>query len=183
VDFSLIQKNLVVYLLCKFFFNTIKIILYFLKFYYTQREKNPKTWTFLSYNQFFIKEEFTLKTNLWIFCTSKWLVKIDNTNTRVERCKTNIQWLEIQNAYNQFVSKGLIEKNKQLELDASVLIPNIVGNITSYSARLGVENEEEALKKLYNEMQKYLSTKGTSFVEAVNKKKLFFKNCEVNNNE
>ena len=121
--------------------------------------------------------------NLWLFCTNDWLVKIDRTNTRVERCNINKDWLELQNAYKKFSSKGLIEKQKQIELDALVLVPNIVGNITSYSARKGNSNIDEAFSNLYKDTKKYLNKKSTSFEKEVNNKRLILDNCEVSKNE
>ena len=121
--------------------------------------------------------------DLWLFCTNNWLVKIDRTNSRVERCNINNEWLEIQKAYSNFNSKGIIEKKKQIELDASVLIPNIVGNITSYSARKGNINMDEAFSNLYRDTKRYLSNKATSFEKEVNNKRLIFGTCEVIQNE
>lgn len=121
--------------------------------------------------------------DLWLFCTNNWLVKIDRTNIRVERCNINKDWLELQKAYNKFNSKGFIEKQKQIELDALVLVPNIVGNITSYSARKGNNNIYEAFSSLYKDIKKYLSNKETSFEKEVNNKRLILQKCEVEKNE
>ena len=48
-------------------------------------------------------------------------------------------------------------------MDADVLIPNIIGNITSYSARKNIFDIDMAFKDLYNNSKKYLKTKQTSF--------------------
>lgn len=109
--------------------------------------------------------------DIWKFCTCKWLEKIDRTNIRVERCTVNRDWIEIQKAYDHFKSKGIIEKKKQIELDALVLVPNIVGSITSYSARKGKSNIEDAFADLYKDAKKYLINKETSFEKEVNKKR------------
>lgn len=101
--------------------------------------------------------------DIWKYCTEQWLVKIDKTNARVERCKINEQWIEVQGAYNDFKSVGLIKREKQLQMDADVLIPNIIGNITSYSARKNIFDIDMAFKDLYNNSKKYLKTKQTSF--------------------
>lgn len=117
--------------------------------------------------------------DLWLFCTNKWLVKVDRTNTRIERCITNNDWLELQKAYINFNSKGMVKREKQIELDAIILIPNIVGNITSYSARKGRINIDEAFSNLYRDTKKYLSNKETSFEEEVSNKRLILNNSEV----
>lgn len=103
-------------------------------------------------------------------CTIKHLVKIDKTNTRKERCPVNKEWQEIQNAYNEFVSVGLIQRNKQIELDAKALIPNILGCITSYSARTGDLNIIQAFNNIYEDSQKYFKNKQTDFEKEVKNK-------------
>ncbi len=146
--------------------------------------------------EFEIKSEFLRQFNintvndtlehlqdLWLFCTSEWLQKIDRTNIRVERCNLNNEWLEIQKAYSSFKSKGIIEKQRQIELDALVLVPNIVGNITSYSARKGNISIDEAFSNLYRDTKKYLYNKETSFEKEVHNKRLILGNSEVIQNE
>ena len=121
--------------------------------------------------------------DLWLFCTNQWLIKIDRTNPRVERCNINNDWLEIQKVYNEFHSEGMIAKEKQIELDANVLVPNIVGNITSYSARKGSITIDEAFSDLYKETKKYLLKKATSFEKEVKNKRLILGSSEVRQNE
>lgn len=121
--------------------------------------------------------------DLWKYCTEKWLIKIDRTNKRVERCNTCKDWLEIQNCYNTFNSIGLIEKQKQIELDATFLVPNIVGNITSYSARKGTITIDEAFSNLYKDTKKYLQNKASTFENEVANKVAFLYDCEVKQNE
>lgn len=172
------------------------------------QEKKQKTWFYEIWKnngmniknvwniEFEIKSEFLRQFNidtvndilehlqdLWLFCTNEWLQKIDRTNIRVERCNINSDWLEIQKAYSNFNSKGIIEKKKQIELDALVLVPNIVGNITSYSARKGNINIDEAFSNLYRDTKKYLFNKDTSFEKEVHNKRLILGNSEVIQNE
>ncbi len=136
--------------------------------------------------EFEIKSEYLRKFNittmkdviehlqdLWKYCTTKFIIKIDRTNNRVERCNTNENWLEIQKAYNNFNSVGLIERKKQIELDVNILVPSIVGNITSYSARKEQNNIDDAFSNLYNDTKRYLLRKNTSFEEEVNNKIAF----------
>ena len=118
--------------------------------------------------------EFKIKTvkdlenclkDIWEYCTKEWLVKIDRTNKRVERCQINEKWLEVQKAYKDFKSVGLIKREKQLEMEADSLIPNIIGNITSYSARKNITNMESAFQDLYCMSKRYLKISNTSFEE------------------
>lgn len=108
--------------------------------------------------------------DLWLFCTEKWLVKVDKTSTRIERCKTNVEWLEIQKSYSQFKMIGLIEKQKQLESDALSLVPNIVGTMTSYSARKGIIEMDKAFETFKRDARRYFHSKTKTFEEAVREK-------------
>ena len=126
------------------------------------------------FNIITVKDVIEHLQDLWKYCTTKFIIKIDRTNKRVERCNTNENWLEIQKVYDNFSSVGLIERKKQIELDANTLVPNIVGSITSYSARKEQNNIDDAFSNLYNDTKKYLLRKNTSFKEEVNNKIAFF---------
>ena len=120
--------------------------------------------------------------SLWQYCTAKWLVKVDRINERIERCPINADWLNIQKNYKDFSSHGLIKTEKQLSSDANILVPNIVGNITSYSARKRKKTINEAFYSLYFETKKYLRHKDTCFEDEVNRKMAFIGKSEVNRN-
>lgn len=113
--------------------------------------------------------------DLWRYCTSDFLIKIDNTCTRKERCPINKEWIEVQNAYNKFISTELIKRNKQIDLDAQALIPSIMGHITSYSARIGSLDFAETLDKIGREGKNYFRKKQTNFKEEVENKALLIK--------
>lgn len=117
-----------------------------------------------------IEEVCSCLPNLWRYCTEEWLVKIDRTNARVERCNINSSWIIIQKAYDEFHSKGYIPRQKQISMDAEVLLPNIVGSITSYSARINNVNMQTVFKQLYKDILKYMERKEKDFGKEVNSK-------------
>lgn len=135
------------------------------------------------YNIVTVNDVLTHLQDLWKYCTSQWLIRVNRTNKRIERCPIDKQWLEIQNNFNSFHSVGLIERKKQIEIDANVLIPNIVGNITSYSARKGNFNIDEAFFNLYKDTKFYLDKKETCFEKEVSNKLILLDDCEVTKNE
>ena len=135
------------------------------------------------FNIFTINDVITHLQDLWNFCTKKWLIKVDRTNKRIDRCSINLDWLEIQNAYNKFNSVGLIKREKQIETDANVLLPNIVGSITSYSAKKRNIDINKALSNLSIDIRKYLYNKSTSFENEVTNKIAFIYDGEVKQNE
>lgn len=109
-------------------------------------------------------------SNLWRYCTEQWIVKVDKIHTRIERCPINKQWQEIQNAYNEFNATPFIKREKQISMEAEILLPNIVGSITSYSARIKNSNMDEIFSILCKSTKKYLANKNSSFEEEVNSK-------------
>lgn len=122
------------------------------------------------FNLIEIKDICNHLKDLWKYCTNEYLIKIDRVNTRIERCPVNKEWQEIQNAYQDFISNGLIERKKQINMEATALIPNIIGSITSYSARTGDFDINEAFNKIYKDSQKYLKNKQTNFESEVKQK-------------
>lgn len=120
--------------------------------------------------------------DLWHYCTNEYLVKVDRVNTRIERCPVNKQWKEIQTAYEEFRSFGLIKREKQIDIEANTLIPTIIGYMTSYSAKKGEIDIKSAFNKIYIEGQKFLENKKTSFKKEVKDKMLLINKREVKNN-
>lgn len=119
-----------------------------------------------------IKEIENHLKDLWIYCTNNFITKVDRINSRIERCPIDKEWQELQKAYDNFLSTGFIKREKQIELDAQALIPNIVGNITSYSARKGERNIFQAFEQLCRETTEYLNNKETTFAAEVENKLL-----------
>lgn len=117
--------------------------------------------------------------DLWEFCTREWLVKIDRTNSRVERCRTNKEWEKIQNAFFYLSNSGLIEREKQISMDADILIPNIAGFITSYASRKNIVDMNIAFSNVKNDVDKYFKNKKTTFELETNIKNLRLRDCEV----
>lgn len=159
------------------------------------REKKHKTWFYEIWNknglnsenvwniEFEIKSEFLRNYNLytvndilshlkdiWEFCTTKFLIKINNDNAKTERCSINSEWLEIQKCYDNFKSQILIEREKANDYDANNLIPTIIGNITSYCAYKGILNIEDMIDNLKIFGKKYFVKKATTFEKEVEEK-------------
>lgn len=139
-----------------------------------------KSELFRKYNIHTIEDVTTHTKDLWEYCTKTWLIKIDKTNTRIARCRINNNWLELQDSFNHFKAVGLIEKQKQLQYDADALVPSIVGNITSYSARHSINDIGQAFNTLYKETTQYLSNKNTDFRQVVDTKASLLRDSEVN---
>lgn len=124
------------------------------------------------FNLIEMNDVYTHLKDLWSYCTNKYLVKVERVNSRIERCPISDQWKEIQSAYDNFSSVGLIERRKQVDIDANSLIPTIMGYMTSYSARKGEININTAFSKIFNDGQKFLKNKETDFEKEVKNKML-----------
>ena len=118
-------------------------------------------------NLFTVSDIYLHLQDLWRYCTENWLVKIDNSSSRKTRCKTTKDWLGIQNAYNNFSSKGLIKNHIVEEMNSSILVGTIAGFITSYSAGKNIIDYKIATKQLEIDTKKYFKSKNTTFNEVV----------------
>ena len=81
--------------------------------------------------------------------------------------------------FNIYLFLGLIERNKQITMDADILIPNIAGFLTSYSARKNILDIDDVLVKLKKEIELYYQKRNSSFALETNSKSLKFRDCEV----
>lgn len=159
------------------------------------RQSNKKTWFFDIWKnkglnpekvwnvEFEIKRHFLKDKNIdsvedaflkigamWVFCTKKWITKVNLDCTRIERCSTNEIWTNIQNTFSSFKEEKLISRERQLQTEALALIPGTIGNLTSFAARLGNNNIDEAISNLKVKGHKYLKAKNMDFSQAINKK-------------
>lgn len=117
-----------------------------------------------------VEDTFVRLKSIWTYCTTEWIVKVDLTRTRIERCPTNKAWVTIQESFNQHKSEALISRQEQLLSDAQALVPNTIGNLTSFAALLGNDDIETVLLKLKNDGQRYLKNKKTDFMSVVTEK-------------
>ncbi len=120
--------------------------------------------------------------DLWRYCTENWLVKINADNSRKTRCSINSNWLELQNAFHEFQSKGLISNNSINAANASSLVPTIAGFITSYSANKNITSMSKALTAYEIEARRYFKLKNTTFAEVVEQKMLAKRTSKINPN-
>ena len=121
--------------------------------------------------------------DIWQYCTKEWLVKVNRTNVRIERCQINEEWQEIQNAYNHFLSKGMVKREKQISMEADTLIPCIAGNATSYSARKNIISMCETFENLYKDVCQYFLIKNTTFENEAKKKIILLKEGRCDTDE
>lgn len=125
----------------------------------------------------------SLKT-IWEYCTYNWLVKTNLDRTRIERSSTNEKWEVIQHAFDNCQNKSFITITEQKEIEASSLIPSIMGSLTSYGAKIGVHNYINVMKLFSKRGNEYLYNKDTSFDrEVIEKRKLLIQESEVMSNE
>lgn len=149
--------------------------------------KNKKIWNieFQIERKFFkeheietVEQAFDRLKPIWEYCTKEWIVKKDLVNSRIERCPVNEKWRQIQEAFSRLESEPLIEREKQLERDAEVLIPAIMGYLTTYSARKEIKDLGDSIIAVINSGIQYLERlKKSSFDREVEKKMALLKGC------
>ncbi|WHH57287.1 hypothetical protein [Petroclostridium sp. X23] len=127
-----------------------------------------------------VEDVFQRIRDIWQHCTGEWLVKVNYNRSRIERCEVDENWRKVQQAFNQYNGTGLISRVKQIEADASILIPGAIGYITSFAARNGITNIDDVFNTVYQQGVQYLSHKQQDFQSAITKKmSLLHKECEV----
>lgn len=107
---------------------------------------------------------------IWKYLTCNWLVMIDLTDPRPDRCQTNQEWKELQESFNRFQGKGQITRKKQADCQIETLIASGMGYISSYSALTGLINPEEAVKSLLDYGLQKLRRRGKDFSSIVKTK-------------
>ncbi|WP_202709701.1 hypothetical protein [Sporosalibacterium faouarense] len=123
-----------------------------------------------------VEDMFTKMSSLWKYCTFDWLQFKELDNNRKDRCSVTDSWINIQNSYNHIESKSLIKAEQRLDADADVLIPSIIGYITSFSARKKLGRKDdfdlgETIIDLTTRGLDYLErNKESNFVDEVQKK-------------
>jgi len=130
-----------------------------------------------------VEELYSSLKTIWEYCTCTWLVKTNLDRTRIERSTTDSKWEIIQHAFDNLGNKEFISITKQKEIEANSLIPGIMGYLTSYGAKIGVNHYINVMKLFSERGNQYLYNKDTSFdKEVIEKRKLLIQESEVNCN-
>lgn len=125
-----------------------------------------------------VEEALNQLKSIWEYCTTHWIIKRELTNKRKDRCDINETWLTLQQAFNEFEGRPLIPRDKQLERDSEILIPSIMGYLTTYSARSNIKNLGDSLMNVVNKGLNYLeATKKSNYDIEVEKKLSLMKEC------
>lgn len=122
-----------------------------------------------------VEDAFQRLKSLWEHCTRHWLVKIELDNDNISRCSINPLWEQIQGVFDEFQSRPLIKREKQLRHDAESMIPSTFGNITTYAAKIGMYDPALVLTNLTRNGEKYLKSKKLDFKKVVSKKESLLK--------
>ena len=125
----------------------------------------------------------SLKT-IWEYCTCKWLVKTNLDRTRIERSTIDSCWEKIQHAFDNCNSREFISVAEQKEADANVLIPGMMGYLTSYGAKVGINNYSNVMTLFSQRGNEYLNNKNTDFrKEVITKRKVLIQERSDENGE
>ena len=125
-----------------------------------------------------VEESLRKLKSIWEYCTIDWITMRDLTNTRKERCKINEIWILVQKVFDNIESENLISRDKQLERDSEVLIPSIMGYLTTYSARSNIKDLGDSLVNVINRGLTYLEkAKESTYDLEVQKKLSLLKEC------
>lgn len=125
---------------------------------------------FKNYSIESIEGLFNHLNSIWKLCTEDWLVLVVNDRTRIENCSVDPAWQQIASAFNEYVSKPLIKRERQVLAEAEALIPATIGNITTVAARLGINDDQEAFNTIMQRGEKYLDQKNHTYKSKIDEK-------------
>jgi hypothetical protein len=122
-----------------------------------------------------IEDAFASLKSIWEYCTKNWLVKIELDNDNISRCSVNKKWKAIQAVFDNYESRPLIKREKQLNYDAQSMIPSTFGNITTYAAKVGMYDPTLVFRSLSINGERYLKSKKRDFKKVVAEKESLLK--------
>ena len=119
--------------------------------------------------------DFILKMRgIWEYLTKDWISFINLDDDNVSRCTTKEAWIKIQNAYLDYCNFSPIKREKQLNRNAELLIPLLVGVLTSYGACKQNIVLDRVVNEFKEDLDKYLKEKKDN----IPVEKLFFEKLE-----
>lgn len=119
-----------------------------------------------------VEQAFEYISTIWNYCTTEWIVKKDLVYSRIKRCPTNKDWKNVQKVFSRIDSKSLIKRKEQLDKDAEILIPALIGYLTTFSARKEMDDLGDSMIYVINKGIEYLQQKKKSNYEKEVKKKI-----------
>lgn len=111
--------------------------------------------------------------SIWNYLTTQWLSFMNLDSTRLDRCTVNEVWKRLCSAFNTFKGSRLVKRIKQLNRDADAMIPQILGCLSSFASKCGMNNYDGAVTALGMRGHSYLlDVKTTTFDKEIKRKRL-----------
>lgn len=117
---------------------------------------------------------------IWRYLTVEWLSLVDFNREiidrkHIDRCTINKAWLSLRSAFDNFMGYALIKRVKQLSHDASAMVPQIIGCLSSFASKCSQVDLMGALSMIRFKGTQYLDSKDTTFKdEVMNKRSLLY---------
>ncbi|WP_312700564.1 hypothetical protein [Sedimentibacter sp.] len=104
--------------------------------------------------------DFAVKSrSIWEQLTQTYCCYINLDNDNISRCSIKSEWLEIIQAYNEYIKQDLIKRDKQMRCTADELLPLLTGVLISYGACKYNFSLQDVLQDFNNDLSEYLKTK------------------------
>lgn len=105
-------------------------------------------------------QDFIIKMRgIWEYLTKDWITFINIDDENISRCTTKDLWLKVQDSYLDYCNFKPIKREKQLNRNAELLIPLLVGVLTSYGACKQNIVLDRVIKDFKEDLNTYLKDK------------------------
>lgn len=108
--------------------------------------------------------------SIWFYCTSDWLVLLKGNYKRADRAQMHPTWETIQSAFASYKGEGLVHRKTQKKCKKEVLIPSLLGYLSSYAALSGIKDLNTATELFAKEGTWNYKIRGKNFNEIVDNK-------------
>lgn len=104
--------------------------------------------------------------SIWIYLTGKWLTwRVPESSNQRTRMHLRPEWVDIQQAYNEFEFVGFIKRSQQRFVDSRKYVPALSGYITSLAAVLNLDDMDSSIEYMKFAVEDYVRNKKASTFE------------------
>lgn len=127
-----------------------------------------------------VEDVFASLSSMWHYLMDEWLVMTNNDRTRIENATINPEWAYISTLFNDYISRPLIKRDRQMHVDSHALIPALNGYAKKIAALRNTSNIDDAFSDIKGSVDRYNTRRGTTFENEVDETQRLLKGANYN---